>query len=257
MNAGFVCIKVDREERPDIDAVYMNATVALTGRGGWPMTCFLTPDGRPFFCGTYYPKEAFLQLLAAVTETWRNAAVRSRRLPTTSPASCARWLPGCPGAARRGARAVRPRGAAVLRDQDTVHGGFGGAPKFPPSALLEALLRNYERTGRPRRWTRCAHLHRDGPRRHLRPARRRIRPLQRRQRLGGAAFREDALRQRAAAARVRALGPPHRGSVGAPGHRPDGDSCSTTWPTATCSRRRWTPTPTAARARPTSGRPPS
>ena len=56
MNAGFVCIKVDREERPDLDAVYMNATVALTGQGGWPMTCFLTPDGRPFFCGTYYPK---------------------------------------------------------------------------------------------------------------------------------------------------------------------------------------------------------
>ena len=71
MNAGFVCIKVDREERPDLDAVYMNATVALTGQGGWPMTCFLTPDGRPFFCGTYYPKAGFLQLLAAVAETWR------------------------------------------------------------------------------------------------------------------------------------------------------------------------------------------
>ncbi len=60
-NADFVCIKVDREERPDLDAVYMNATVALTGRGGWPMTCFLTPDGRPFFCGTYYPKPSFLR----------------------------------------------------------------------------------------------------------------------------------------------------------------------------------------------------
>ena len=62
----FVCIKVDREERPDLDAVYMNATVAMTGHGGWPMTCFLTPDGRPFFCGTYFPKPQFLQLLAAV-----------------------------------------------------------------------------------------------------------------------------------------------------------------------------------------------
>src|SRR4051812_22267928 len=71
MNAGFVCIKVDREERPDIDAVYMNATVAMTGHGGWPMTCFLTPDGRPFFCGTYYPKDGFLELLDAVGETWR------------------------------------------------------------------------------------------------------------------------------------------------------------------------------------------
>ena len=72
MNAGFVCVKVDREERPDIDAVYMNATVALTGQGGWPMTCFLTPDGRPFFCGTYYPKAGFLQLLSAVSSTWRD-----------------------------------------------------------------------------------------------------------------------------------------------------------------------------------------
>ena len=71
MNAHFVCVKVDREERPDLDAVYMNATVALNGQGGWPMTCFLTPDGRPFYCGTYYPKPTFLQLLAAVTETWR------------------------------------------------------------------------------------------------------------------------------------------------------------------------------------------
>ncbi|MDP9167234.1 MAG: thioredoxin domain-containing protein, partial [Actinomycetota bacterium] len=71
MNAGFVCIKVDREERPDLDAVYMAATVALTGRGGWPMTCFLTPDGRPFFCGTYYPRDGFIQLLDAVADTWR------------------------------------------------------------------------------------------------------------------------------------------------------------------------------------------
>jgi len=68
----FVCIKVDREERPDIDAVYMNATVAMTGHGGWPMTCFLTPDGKPFFCGTYYPKSQFLQLLSAVDQTWRD-----------------------------------------------------------------------------------------------------------------------------------------------------------------------------------------
>ncbi|MGC2343373.1 MAG: thioredoxin domain-containing protein, partial [Mycobacterium sp.] len=72
MNARFVCVKVDREERPDIDAVYMNATVALTGQGGWPMTCFLTPDGRPFYCGTYYAKPAFLQLLSAVSSTWRD-----------------------------------------------------------------------------------------------------------------------------------------------------------------------------------------
>ncbi|OBA57476.1 hypothetical protein A5647_23525 [Mycobacterium sp. 1100029.7] len=148
MNAGFVCVKVDREERPDIDAVYMNATVALTGQGGWPMTCFLTPDGRPFFCGTYYPKDAFLQLLSAVSETWRarrgeveeasdHIAGELRRM------SSATAGPGADIDAALCDHAV----AAVLADQDTVHGGFGGAPKFPPSALLEALLRHYERTG--------------------------------------------------------------------------------------------------------------
>ena len=150
MNAGFVCIKVDREERPDIDAVYMNATVALTGQGGWPMTCFLTPDGRPFFCGTYYPKDGFLQLLSAVSDTWRDRRGEVEEASTTSPASCARWLAGLPGGGPDVAPALCDHAvAAVLRDQDTVHGGFGGAPKFPPSAILEALLRNYERTGSP------------------------------------------------------------------------------------------------------------
>jgi len=67
VNADFVAVKVDREERPDIDAVYMAATTALTGHGGWPMTCFLTPDGDPFFAGTYFPRPQFLQLLSGVT----------------------------------------------------------------------------------------------------------------------------------------------------------------------------------------------
>src|SRR5437764_9577895 len=78
LNADFVAIKVDREERPDIDAVYMAATQAMTGQGGWPMTCFLTPAGEPFYCGTYYPRvprggmPSFVQLLTAVGDTWRN-----------------------------------------------------------------------------------------------------------------------------------------------------------------------------------------
>lgn len=148
MNAGFVCIKVDREERPDIDAVYMNATVALTGQGGWPMTCFLTPDGRPFFCGTYYPKTGFLQLLSAITETWRE---RRGEVEEASEhiigelRSMASSLPG--GGPEIASELCDHAVAMVLRDEDVVHGGFGGAPKFPPSALLEALLRNYERTG--------------------------------------------------------------------------------------------------------------
>ena len=147
-NAGFVCIKVDREERPDLDAVYMNATVALTGQGGWPMTCFLTPDGRPFFCGTYYPKDAFLQLLSAVRETWqtRRAEVEQASDHITGELrALAGALPG--GSSPVTAAACDAAVARVLADEDVTNGGFGGAPKFPPSALLEALLRHHERTG--------------------------------------------------------------------------------------------------------------
>jgi uncharacterized protein YyaL (SSP411 family) len=147
MNADFVCIKVDREERPDLDAVYMNATVAMTGQGGWPMTCFLTPDGRPFFCGTYYPKPQFLQLLAAVAETWRIQRDAVEQASDQVAGELRRMAAGLPG----GGPEIDPRlcdhaAAAILRDEDTERGGFGRAPKFPPSALLEALLRSYERT---------------------------------------------------------------------------------------------------------------
>jgi uncharacterized protein YyaL (SSP411 family) len=148
MNAGFVCIKVDREERPDLDAVYMNATVALTGQGGWPMTCFLTPDGRPFFCGTYYPKAGFLQLLAAVSETWQVRRGQVEQASDQIAGELRSMASGLPG----GGPALVPElcdhaVAGVLADEDVARGGFGRAPKFPPSALLEALLRSWERTG--------------------------------------------------------------------------------------------------------------
>jgi len=146
----FVCIKVDREERPDLDAIYMNATVAMTGQGGWPMTCFLTPDGRPFFCGTYYPKAQFLQLLAAVAETWRERRVEVERASDQIAADLTRMTAGLPGGGPEIAPGLCDAAvAAVLRDEDAVRGGFGGAPKFPPSALLEALLRTHERTSSP------------------------------------------------------------------------------------------------------------
>ena len=79
MNELFVNVKVDREERPDVDAVYMDAVQAMTGRGGWPMTVFLTPDGRPFYGGTYFPKPSFLQLLAAIDDAWRTRREQVRR----------------------------------------------------------------------------------------------------------------------------------------------------------------------------------
>jgi uncharacterized protein len=150
MNADFVCVKVDREERPDLDAVYMTATVALTGHGGWPMTCFLTPDGRPFFCGTYYPKPAFTELLSAVTHTWRTRRDEVEEAGDQIASELRRLSAGLPD----GGPAIEPSlcdaaVVAILADEDNERGGFGAAPKFPPSALLEALLRHHERTSDP------------------------------------------------------------------------------------------------------------
>ena len=90
MNERFVCVKVDREERPDVDGLYMDAIVAMTGQGGWPMTVFLTPDGRPFYGGTYFPPEprhglpSFSQVLQAVSEAYRVGATSSSSRPTHS-----------------------------------------------------------------------------------------------------------------------------------------------------------------------------
>ncbi|WP_043657198.1 thioredoxin domain-containing protein, partial [Nocardia thailandica] len=154
MNDGFVCVKVDREERPDLDAVYMNATVAMTGQGGWPMTCFLTPDGAPFYCGTYYPRTprgglpSFTQLLTAIGDTWRNRREdvdKAAHQVTDALREQASGLPDAELALE--AELLDHAVAAVSRDEDATHGGFGGAPKFPPSALLEGLLRQWERTG--------------------------------------------------------------------------------------------------------------
>jgi uncharacterized protein YyaL (SSP411 family) len=152
MNDHFVCIKVDREERPDLDDIYMAATVAMTGQGGWPMTVFLTPDQRPFFAGTYFPPETrygkpgFGDLLARVAEVWRDdragieqqaseltSAVRAQ-LSSVSPAKVSRTL-------------IEPLVQQLSSVYDERWGGFGGAPKFPPSPLLRLLLREYAHSG--------------------------------------------------------------------------------------------------------------
>jgi uncharacterized protein len=156
VNAEFVAIKVDREERPDIDAVYMAATQAMTGSGGWPMTCFLTPAGEPFQCGTYYPPTArqgmpgFRQLLTAVTRAWREDGVRVRdaagQIATRLAESATASLPP----AEVDAAALDAAVATLVGDFDLNAGGFGGAPKFPPSMALEFLLRHHERTGSAR-----------------------------------------------------------------------------------------------------------
>jgi uncharacterized protein YyaL (SSP411 family) len=146
LNAGFVAVKVDREERPDIDAVYMAATTALTGHGGWPMTCVLTPDGDPFFAGTYFPKGQFLQLLAGVTDAWTTQ--RDRVLESGAHISSRLRELSAPVTGQPLDEAALEQAAAHLRGQfDHGAAGFGGAPKFPPSMVLEFLLRHHARTG--------------------------------------------------------------------------------------------------------------
>jgi hypothetical protein len=181
LNAGFVAIKVDREERPDLDAVYMDAVQALTGSGGWPMSVFLTPDGRPFYGGTYFPDTprhgmpSFRQLLASIAGVWRDdrarveatadeltGALRAQaggsRALTPPPDPTAAGLPGLVGP--DGRPLIRPTSppaigpglldaatVALASSFDPVHGGWGGAPKFPAPMTVEHLLRRYVRTG--------------------------------------------------------------------------------------------------------------
>jgi len=154
MNEHFVNVKVDREERPDIDAIYMRAVVAMTGGGGWPLTIFLTPDGQPFFGGTYFPPESrhglpsFRQLLLSVSRSYQEkkdeilraaqgltTAVVTRDLaPSAPPAELSASI--LDGAVRR-----------LAQQFDSTHGGFGSAPKFPQTMVLDFLLREYHRSG--------------------------------------------------------------------------------------------------------------
>ena len=153
MNASVVAIKVDREERPDIDAVYMSATQAMTGQGGWPMTVFMTPDGDPFLCGTYYPRARFTQLVTAVSDAWKKnkSQIKSEseriRRSLAENAAAMSALGGQAG--ELNLEEVTAGAVAGLESGfDRARAGFGGAPKFPPSMVLEFLLRYDERTGR-------------------------------------------------------------------------------------------------------------
>ena len=157
LNEHVVAVKVDREERPDVDAVYMTATQAMTGQGGWPMTVFMTPDKEPFFCGTYFPRDYFQQLVLNVSRAWRtqrdgltDQAKHVAAALAENASATARALRGQPGDTELGFRqAAEAAVPALERDYDTVDGGFGGAPKFPPSMVLEFLLRFHQRTEDP------------------------------------------------------------------------------------------------------------
>ena len=154
LNEHFVCVKVDREERPDVDAVYMTATQAMTGQGGWPMTCALTPDGEPFFCGTYFPPDnrqgmpAFRQVLAALVDAW---TTKRDKVSQVGADVVARLRTATQASAGAGAPLDEDALTAALEtlsgQWDPRHAGFGSAPKFPPSMVLEWLLRHAARTG--------------------------------------------------------------------------------------------------------------
>ena len=246
---GFVAVKVDREERPDIDAVYMAATTALTGHGGWPMTCFLTPDGEPVLLRHLLPPRPLPRSCCRR---------RARRGPSSASGCCvgrARSRRGC-------ARSAAPPSAAPPSAQDVLRrrGARGCAGQFddgPRRVRRRAQVPAVDGARVPAAPPRAApasrdalamaerHLRGDGPRRHVRPARRRLRPLRRRRRLGGAALREDALRQRPAAAGLRAPVARDRRPAGPPGRRrrPPTSCCATSAPRRAGSPRPSTPTP--------------
>jgi len=155
LNRDFVAIKVDREERPDLDDVYMAAVQTMTGSGGWPMNVFLTPDLEPFFGGTYFPPSdrhgmpGLPRVLAAVADAFRTRRGEITAQGRDLAAHLREQLAVQPGLAeieRRGVDAAVPRLAASF---DTAHGGFGGAPKFPAPMTLEFLLRAWRRSADP------------------------------------------------------------------------------------------------------------
>ena len=209
LNARFVPIKVDREERPDLDPIYMDAVQPLTGSGGWPMSVFLTPDGKPFYGGTYFPAEPrhglppSARCSRASTGRGASGAPRSssrRRSSSASSRRTSRTPRGRRGAARRRCSTRRSALSSAFR---RANGGWGGAPKFPQPMTIEFLLRRAAAPATAGPGDGAAHARRDGRRRHLRPARRRLRALRDRRDLARAALREDALRQRPARPRLR------------------------------------------------------
>jgi uncharacterized protein YyaL (SSP411 family) len=155
MNELFINIKVDREERPDIDSIYMQAVQAMTGHGGWPMTMFLTPKGEPFYGGTYYPPEdrqgmpGFPKVLKSVSDSYRN-----RRAAVEGTAMQIRELYSSSLLRARSAGALGPHALdlayrGIAQKYDSRHGGFEGAPKFPPTMVLDFLLRYWRRANAP------------------------------------------------------------------------------------------------------------
>src|ERR1043166_1836103 len=153
MNENFVNVKVDMEERPDVDQIYMNFVQLTTGRGGWPMNVFLTPDKRPFFGGTYFPPAprygmaSWQQILLSIAEAYRSKRDELEHSANEIVGELRRLSIVDPGAGELSTDILDEAFASFSRTFDTVNGGFGGAPKFPPAMSLEFLLRYHHRTG--------------------------------------------------------------------------------------------------------------
>ncbi|MUT90618.1 DUF255 domain-containing protein [Streptomyces sp. Z38] len=153
MNAHFVSVKVDREERPDVDAVYMEAVQAATGQGGWPMTVFLTPDAEPFYFGTYFPPAprhgmpSFRQVLEGVRQAWQERRDEVGEVAGKITRDLAGREMSVGGDEMPGEQELAQALLGLTREYDPQRGGFGGAPKFPPSMVIEFLLRHHARTG--------------------------------------------------------------------------------------------------------------
>ena len=153
MNENFVNIKVDREERPDLDQIYMNAVQIMTHHGGWPMTVFLTPDAVPFYGGTYFPPEdrynmpGFPRVLIGVAEAYRDRQDDIRETGTSLVSELKRISVAGGGDYPIGPELLDAAYVGIVRSYDSINGGFGGAPKFPPAMTLEFLLRTHARTG--------------------------------------------------------------------------------------------------------------
>ena len=233
LNEHYVSVKVDREERPDVDAIYMQATTAMTGHGGWPMTVVLDHEGNPFFAGTYFPDRArggmpaFRQVLEAVHEAWTARPDDVRRVAADLRDHLQRSVSGT--SAPIDTAVLDAAVARLWTERDDLHGGlrlcqFLG-PEVPAvdGARGTAAPRVADRLP-PRAGDGGRDVRGDGARWDVRPAGRRLREVRGRPGVGGAALREDALRQRAAAGRLRPVGhgvggAGRRGDCGLPGPR--------------------------------------
>ncbi|MGZ7078147.1 MAG: thioredoxin domain-containing protein, partial [Thermoanaerobaculia bacterium] len=146
LNRDFVSIKVDREERPDIDSIYMEAVQMMTGHGGWPMSMFLTPDARPFYGGTYFPPDerhgmpSFRRVLMHVSDAYRTRKKDVDAAATEIQQAIGRTLTTAHSTVSVDRHALDRAAARIAQNYDPVNGGFGGAPKFPPSMALDFLM---------------------------------------------------------------------------------------------------------------------